>query len=510
MNGMNTEKESLAEDGPGKITRLKWIFGTTYTVQGSSALSDIPTLYFIKFVLELGDAGGQLFQSLKSIGWLVKPLWGFISDRFPIFGYRRRSWFILMASLGFVFWVFNALLAFLEVHIPLVYLIGFNLAFSTYAFVDVVSDALMVEQGRRLRRVASFINFQWTMLSLSNAAATAISGWFQEQIQQGQFAYWMIFLATGLPPLVTAVVGYLNIGEERRTRSDQAETRSFQWHGAGRATVKRLRSAPGYLRAVGRENKLLMILVLFIVLWNFSPSVGYIERSYLIDVRQFTPAAFGAILTSQALTLLLSILTYRWVVNRWPWIQWYHYLFAMIAIMIVAFPLSFYFYLDPEHPWWNIFAVDLLAEWNPIPEWNRYVWFRLVFSVLFGFATIPAFMIPLRIAGEVVKLKSAGMSYAFLMALSNITNTFEGLVGSALYWFFTQPWAAWLVRLFYRSPFDVAGSADQRTIILQLFVYISLFFTLLTIPVVVLLKRTLARNGVEITNEAEEKQRKQP
>ena len=116
------------------------------------------SLYFIKFVLEMGDAGGQLFQSLKSIGWLVKPLWGFISDRFPILGYRRRSWFILMATLGFIFWMFNALMAFLEIHIPVVYLIGFNLAFSTYAFVDVVSDAIMVEQGRRLRRVASFIN----------------------------------------------------------------------------------------------------------------------------------------------------------------------------------------------------------------------------------------------------------------------------------------------------------------------------------------------------------------
>ena len=106
---MSTEKENLTCEP--KITRLKWIFGTTYTVQGSSALSDIPTLYFIKFVLQMGDAGGQLFQSLKSIGWLVKPLWGFISDRFPIFGYRRRSWFVLMAALGFVFWMFNAALA---------------------------------------------------------------------------------------------------------------------------------------------------------------------------------------------------------------------------------------------------------------------------------------------------------------------------------------------------------------------------------------------------------------
>jgi hypothetical protein len=415
-----------------------------------------------------------------------------------------------MASLGFIFWIFNAFMAFLDIRIPIVYLIGFNLAFSTYAFVDVVSDAIMVEQGRRLRRVASFINFQWTMLSLSNAAVTAVSGWFQGKIQQGEFAYWMIFLATGLPPLVTALVGFLNISEERLPPSKHSPTSNFQWQGAARAAFRRWRSVPASLSALGKENKLMMILVLFIVLWNFSPSVGYIERSYLIDARGFTPAHFGAILTLQALTFLLSILTYRWVVHRWPSIRWYHYLFAMIALMIIAFPLSFYFYLDPDHPWWRIFPIHLLARWNPFPDSNRYVWFRLFFSVLFGFATIPAFMIPLRIAGEVVKLKSAGMSYAFLMALSNVTNTFEGLVGSALYWFFTQSSIMWLIHLFHRSPFDIAGVGDQRTTILQLFVYISLFFTLLTIPVVVLLKRTLARAGIEVTNEAEEKQHKEP
>jgi hypothetical protein len=131
------------------IHRLKWIFGTTYAVQGSSAFTDIPSLYFVKFALDMGDAGGQLFQSLKSLGWLVKPVWGLISDRVPLFGYRRRSWFIVMAVLGVVFWIMNALLAFMGIRTPLVFLIGFNLAFSTYAFVDVVADALMVEHGRR-------------------------------------------------------------------------------------------------------------------------------------------------------------------------------------------------------------------------------------------------------------------------------------------------------------------------------------------------------------------------
>ncbi|HWO41421.1 MAG TPA: hypothetical protein VNO43_06415 [Candidatus Eisenbacteria bacterium] len=487
-----------------EIRRLKWIFGTTYTVQGSSAFSDIPTLYFVKFVLDMGDAGGQLFQTLKSIGWLVKPLWGFISDRFPLLGYRRKSWFVLMGLLGFGFWVINAALALCGVRVPLIYLIGFNLAFSTYAFVDVVADAIMVEHGRRLKRVGSFVNFQWTMLALANAIVTALSGWFQQQILDGKLAYWMIFLATGIPPLFTAVIGYVNIPEQPQPRSNGPSGRArrgFRWRRSASSLRSRLRALPRDAQSLMRENRLLGLLILFIVLWNFSPSIGYVERSYLIDVRGFTPTAFGAILTAQAITFLLSILTYRWVLRHWPAVQWYHYLYGVIALMVVAFPLSFYFYLDPDHPWWDPIMALAPAGWEPVPQWNRYVWFRLVFSILFGFATIPAFMIPLRVAGEVVKLQYAGMSYAFLMALSNVTNTFEGLVGSGLFWLFSRSWMSWALESFYRSPFDIASSPNERTLILQLFVYISLFFTLLAVPVVAVLRRALEREGVRIRND---------
>lgn len=444
----------------------------------------------------MGDAGGQLFQSLKSLGWLVKPLWGFISDRVSLFGYHRKSWFILMALLGVVFWIINALFAFFGVRIALVHLVGFNLAFSTYAFVDVVADAIMVEHGRRLKQVGSFVNFQWTMLALANAVVTAFSGWFQGQIQQGELAYWMIFLLTGLPPLITAIVGYINVPE----RPVPASSRARKAAPVRGRPVQALRALTVLARSFSRENKLLMLLVLFIVLWNFSPSIGYIERSYLIDVRGFTPAAFGTVFSIQAVTFLLSILTYRLVVRRWPWIQWYHYLYVMVLVMVLAFPLSFYFYLDPDHPWWDIILFLIPSGWNPLPEWNRYIWFRIVFSVMFGFATIPAFMIPLRVAGEVVKIQYAGMSYAFLMALSNVTNTFEGLVGSALYWLFTRPWMSWLLTAFYQSPFDIAGVADTRTLILQIFIYISLFFTLLALPVIFVLKRAIRCAGIRISN----------
>jgi MFS family permease len=477
---------------------LKWVLGTTYAVQGSSSFTDIPSLYFVKFALEMGDAGGQLFQSLKSLGWLVKPLWGLLSDRVPLLGYRRKSWFILMAALGFFFWLLNAALALLGIRTPAVFLIGFNLAFSSYAFVDVVADALMVERGRKLKRVGSYINFQWTVLSVANAAAVALSGWLQEKITAGEFAYWGIFALTAIPPLFTAAIGYYKIEEAPGTRGAGRQSGRASRANLCRRLRQKMAALPSSIRALLRNNTLLLLLVLFIVLWNFSPSIGYIERSYLIDRRGFDPAAFGTIFTLQAIAFLLSILAYRFILRAFPSIRWYHYLYAMIAIMIVAFPLSFYLYLDPQHPWWDWVVALIPPTLNPVPQWNRYVWFRIVFSLLFGFATIPAFMIPLRVAGEVVKLEYAGMGYAFLMSLSNVTNTFEGLVGSALYWLFTRPQMSWLLRAFHDSPFDISGVPDTRTLILQLFVYISLAFTLLALPVVVSLKRALARRGIEI------------
>jgi hypothetical protein len=56
----------------------------------------------------------------------------------------------------------------------------------------------------------------------------------------------------------------------------------------------------------------------------------------------------------------------------------------------------------------------------------------------------------------------------------------------------------WLLEVFRGSLFAVAKTADTRTLILQMFVYISLFFTLLTIPFIILLRRELQRQGIPI------------
>src|SRR6185295_9375847 len=479
-----------------ELRRFKWVIGMPYLVQGTSNLITIPILYFIKNVLAMGDAGGQLFDSLRSGGWLIKPLWGYISDRFPLMGSRRKSWYVLMAALALLFWSLSAVLAAAGVRSSLAYLLVFNLAFATYAFVDVVCDAVMVEQGRRLKQVGSFVNFQWTVLALSFTFSLFLSGWFQERIESGRLEYWVVFFLTGLPPLMTAFVGWRNI-EEVPVAALPLPRPSESLPVPPAAPHRRLGTRFAEFR---RSNRPIWLLMLFIFFWKFRPSVGFIERSYLIDVRDFQPSSLGTILALGGVSFFLSILVYRWLVRRYPAIAWHQYLYAMVALGVLSYPLTFFLYLDPDHPWWRV--LDVFRAWpdnlNPFPYWNRYEWFRLFTETVLGFAAIPAFIIPLTLAGETVKLQYAAVGYAFLMSLANATSVFEGVVGATLFAFFSQPWMGWLLDAFHGSWLDISGLADQRTLILELFIYVSLVFTLLTIPFILLLKREFDRQGIVV------------
>lgn len=480
-----------------EIRRLRWTIGTPYFVQGTKKLTEIPTLFFIKFDLGLGDAGGQLFDSLRSIGWMLKPIWGYVSDNVRLFGYWRKSWYIAMAGLGALFWFVTALLSFIGVSVPLVYLIVFNIAFGTYAFVDVVTDAIMVEQGQRLKRVGAFVNFQWLALSAANAGALFLGGWLQESINQFRFEIWLVFFIAGLPPLVTAFVGWRFLDEERQEKPTQARKGSGSGD-YGARTIRFLVTAPGAFNRFRRENRILWLLVLFIFFWKFSPSVGFIERSYLIDAREFTASSFGTILAAGGVTFLISVLSYRWVVKRFRSIEWHAYLYAMVILGVISFPLSFYFYLEPDHAWWAYVYFTVPDGMNPFPDWNRYQWFRLISGTIFSFATIPAFLIPLTINGCTIRATHAAVGYAFLTALANATNIVEDVIGAGLFSLFSTDAFSWLLTAYRGSVFEFAGATDARTLILEIFVYISLAFTLLTVPFIEMLRREISRQNIRI------------
>jgi len=485
------------DDDRSALKRLKWVVGTPYFVQGSKDLTEVPILFFIKTGLGMGDAGGQFFDSLKGIGWMLKPIWGVVSDHVRIFGYRRKAWYVLMAMLGVLFWMAAAVLAFIGIKVPVVYLIVFNLVFGTYAFVDVVCDAIMVVEGRRLKRVGAFVGLQWTVLSIANAASTLLGGWMQDWVDREVIGVETIFALAGIFPLLTVFVGIRNIVEERHTPKELGT--STVHNSIGVADVLAfVRTTPRKLNEIRKNNHTIWLLLIFLFFWKFSPSVGYIERSYLIDEREFSPKSFAIIFSIGGITFLVSVLAYRWMVKRFTNIQWHQYLYAMVAIGALSFPISFFLYLDPEHGWWRYVYFTLPDAINPFPDWNRYEWFRLISGTVLYFAHIPAFMIPLTINAHTVKIAYAGLGYALLTAFSNATNILEGVVGAGLYKLFSGENFVWMIDAFQGSFLDIAKAQSPRIAILEIFVYISLAFTLLTLPFIRMLRTELRKNNVVI------------
>lgn len=80
----------------------------------------------------------SLIFSITTIPWVIKPLWGFISDTFPIFGYRRKSYLIILSLIHSFFWV---LAAFYQTNLNLIVFFLFSIELCM-AFCNVIGGIM--------------------------------------------------------------------------------------------------------------------------------------------------------------------------------------------------------------------------------------------------------------------------------------------------------------------------------------------------------------------------------
>jgi hypothetical protein len=71
-----------------------------YFVQGILGLSRLALSFFYKDDLHLDPAQAGVLMGIGIIPWMIKPIYGFISDSIPLFGYRRRSYLFVCGLLG--------------------------------------------------------------------------------------------------------------------------------------------------------------------------------------------------------------------------------------------------------------------------------------------------------------------------------------------------------------------------------------------------------------------------
>jgi len=63
---------------------------SVYFIQGSLGISSLARTFFLKDELHLSPSQSAAILGASSLPWAIKPLYGFLSDTIPLFGYKRR------------------------------------------------------------------------------------------------------------------------------------------------------------------------------------------------------------------------------------------------------------------------------------------------------------------------------------------------------------------------------------------------------------------------------------
>lgn len=237
--------------------RLAMLFGVVYLAQGTWYLPNQTITITLK---DDGLGAGQVatFFAITTAPWVIKPVYGLVSDFVPLFGRRRKSYFLLTTALAAGA---GAWLALTHDH-PYWWLATlFTLMGVGVAFTDVLTDALMVESGKPLGLTGAFQAVQWAAISGATIFTGIVGGYFAER----RDLHSVFALATCFP-LVAFAMAWLFV-HERRERGGEREAFAETWEA---------------IRVALRERDV-WIVAGFIFFWSFSPSFGTALLYYQTD-----------------------------------------------------------------------------------------------------------------------------------------------------------------------------------------------------------------------------------
>ncbi|PKU66526.1 probable folate-biopterin transporter 2 [Dendrobium catenatum] len=108
------------------------------------AVGRVASDYYWKDVQEVQPSESQVYQGITSLPWIIKPLWGLLTDILPVAGYRRRPYLILAGLLGAI----SMLIIWLEKDLfTMLALLLLTIANAGSAIADVTIDACIAQNS---------------------------------------------------------------------------------------------------------------------------------------------------------------------------------------------------------------------------------------------------------------------------------------------------------------------------------------------------------------------------
>jgi MFS family permease len=271
--------------------RLALLFGVVYFAQGMWYLPNQPITIVLK---ERGLSAGEVatFFSITWVPWLIKPVYGLISDFVPLWGRRRKSYLVLTSALAAGA---GSVLAVAGDHGYWRLAILFTGMGLGLAFTDVLVDALMVETGRPRGLTGAFQSVQWAAIYGAAVIVGILGGWLAEHRNLH-----LAFAVASCFPLVSLVMTMRFIREAPASADREA-----------------FRQTWAAIRETARARDV-WVVAGFIFFFNFSPSFGPALIYYQTDHLKFSQQFIGLLDALAAVAAVVGAAIYAPLSRRVP------------------------------------------------------------------------------------------------------------------------------------------------------------------------------------------------
>ncbi|KAK3149073.1 hypothetical protein QOZ80_3AG0212620 [Eleusine coracana subsp. coracana] len=370
---------------------------TVYFVQGVLGLARLAVSFYLKDDLHLDPAETAVISGFSALPWLVKPLYGFISDSIPLFGYRRRSYLILSGLLGALSWSLMATIVDDKYSAALSIVLG-SLA---VAVSDVVVDSMVVERarGESQSTSGSLQSLCWG----SSAFGGVVSAYFSGSLVD-TYGVRFVFGVTALLPLMTSAVAVL-VNEERLPLGE----RSISVSGSELIENSKLRIMQLW-NSVKQPN--IFLPTLFIFLWQATPQSDSAMFYFITNKLGFTPEFLGRVKLVTSVASLLGIGVYSTFFKAVPLRK----IFLVSTILGSALGMT------------QVLLVTGLNRELGISD----KWFTIGDSLIITVLGQASFMPVLVLAAKLCPPGVEATLFATLMSISNAGGVAGGLVGAGL------------------------------------------------------------------------------
>ncbi len=375
------QTDSLSAD-KRSIERLLWFFALVYLVEGLGQIGGLisqPLNYYLKEVQGWTPLQVTAYVTIFNLPWIIKPVYGLISDFLPLFGYRRKSYLLIAnaAAIGGFFWA-------TQLSVPSELVLALMITAYAMAISSTLCGAVLVENGQRLHESGRFVNQQWLWFNIAATGAAILGGQLVQRLSPSA-ALHVAAGIVGIAPFAVIAGALFLIPEQKVSINVQGMKDTL--HGLS-ASFKR------------RE---LWIVGGFIFLYYFSPGLSTPLYYAMTDNLKFSQAYIG---------ILGSITSAGWVLGA----LLYHRLFDGLTLKQL---------LNVSIAFGTLATAAFLFLSSEVSAAIIYF-----FS---GLAAMLATVATLTLAADYCPPRAEGFAFAVLMSIINFATSLADNVGSFLY-----------------------------------------------------------------------------